>query len=147
MGASLWRHFPKFFKAVSEQYIATKQRLIFCNFFKIWKFNNPCDPILGSWRHHGRQNCNISRKWSQNQTSLFLILTTLNTYFSPTLEKWRHQRKKINGCDSSFFKVLFSEGVSHIKIKFHKIRCRSITAIILCHCSLYMGQSIQVWIK
>ena len=59
-GRLLLRPFPKFFKAVSKQYIVTKQQktlswepciffkmksLIFRHFLKIWKFNNPCDVI------------------------------------------------------------------------------------------------------
>ena len=60
-GAPLLHHIPKFFKAVSKQYIATKQqkkvrnlepciffkvkKLIFCHFSKIWKFKIPCDVI------------------------------------------------------------------------------------------------------
>ena len=37
-GASLWRHFPKFFKAVSKQCIATKQQYKILNlYFLRWK--------------------------------------------------------------------------------------------------------------
>ena len=59
--APYWRHFPKFFKAVSKQHIAAKQqqkvltlklciffevkKLIFRHFSKIWKLNNPCEAI------------------------------------------------------------------------------------------------------
>ena len=58
MGAPFLRHFPKFFTAVSKQYIATEQvlnlepwtffelkRLIFRHFSKICKFTNPSDVI------------------------------------------------------------------------------------------------------
>ena len=48
-GAPLWRHFYKFFEAVSKQYITTKffevKNLIFRHLFKIWKFNNSSDVI------------------------------------------------------------------------------------------------------
>ena len=56
VGAHLWHHFPKFFKAIYHNQTTTEnsklgtmfhevKNLIFRHFSKIWKFNNPCDVI------------------------------------------------------------------------------------------------------
>ena len=37
------------------------------------------DPILGLWRHHSSQNCNILRKWSQKQN--YSLQSSIKSWF------------------------------------------------------------------
>ena len=37
------------------------------------------DPILGLWRHHSSQNCNILRKWSQKQN--YSLQSSIRSWF------------------------------------------------------------------
>ena len=44
--------------------------------------------ILGEWRHHWIQNCNILRKWSNKQIPLFDILSNIDFDLSVTFDTW-----------------------------------------------------------